>query len=242
VTQKAARRTGQDSAASSEFVASLFASVRERRTFGRHPLWLRVVRGDLDRRGLQTFARQFFLQVREFPRAVSALHARCPYPEERPHLAENLYEEETGRLSGSAPHPELFLRFGAALGLRRDAMVSTAPLPATAALIDWFEVSTQLRSFAEGVAAITVAAEGQVPGAFGDFARALERHYNLSHEAVAFWDVHDEADRDHCDVGDHILARHTVDPAMQARVREALERSLDMWWAFFDGIDRACTR
>jgi pyrroloquinoline quinone (PQQ) biosynthesis protein C len=72
---------------------------------------------------------QFFLQVREFPRAVSALHARCPTASER----------------------------------------------------------------IEGAAAITLAAEGQVPGAFGPFARALEKHYGLSREQVAFWDVHAKA-------------------------------------------------
>ncbi len=61
------------------------------------------------------FAAQFFLQVREFPRAFSALHSRC-HAEERVKLAESLYEEETGKISGSAPHPELFIRLGVALG------------------------------------------------------------------------------------------------------------------------------
>ncbi len=35
--------------------------------------------------------------------------------------------------------------------------------PSTAALIDWFELSTKDRSFAEGIGAINLAAEGQVP-------------------------------------------------------------------------------
>jgi len=26
----------------------------------------------------------------------------------------------------------------------------------------------------------------------------------------------------------------------RARVRRAAERSLDLWWQFFDGIERAC--
>jgi hypothetical protein len=34
--------------------------------------------------------------VREFPRAVSAMHANCPFPKERMALAESVYEEETG--------------------------------------------------------------------------------------------------------------------------------------------------
>jgi pyrroloquinoline-quinone synthase len=188
----------------------------------------------------RVWAAQFFLQVREFPRAVSALHASCPFPQERIKLAESLYEEETGRISGcNLPHPELFLRFGEGLGLAREAMTDAAPLPATAALIDWFELSTKQRSFIEGAAAINLAAEGQVPGSFGRLARALEKHYGLTREQVAFWDVHEEADREHSDVGDHIVVRFATTEEWQRRVREAVEHSLDMWWQFFDGIERA---
>jgi len=162
------------------------------RTFGRHPLWLRIAEGAVPRSALGPFAVQFFLQVREFPRAVSALHSSCPDARERVELAESLYEEETGRISGcNVSHPELFLRFGDGIGVPRDAMTNGAAFPATAALIGWFEHSTRTRSFIEGAAATNLAAEGQVPGAFGPFARALERHYGCSAEQVAFWDVHE---------------------------------------------------
>jgi pyrroloquinoline-quinone synthase len=192
---------------------------------------------------LPTFAVQFFLQVREFPRAVSALHSRCPYADERIKLAESLYEEETGRISGcNLPHPELFIRFGEAVGATRSQMVDGEPLPATAALIDWFELSTTQRSFIEGAAATNLAAEGQVPGAFGPFARALESHYGLTHEQVAFWDVHEDADREHSDIGNHIVVRFATAAEWQAKVRRAVERSLDAWWQFFDGIERAIDR
>ena len=183
---------------------------------------------------------QFFLQVREFPRAVSALHSNCPFPDERIGLAESLYEEETGRISGcNLPHPELFVRFGEGLGLERREMLEGEPLPETAALIDWFELSTKQRSFLEGAAAINLASEGQVPGAFGPFARALEKHYGLNAQQVAFWDIHEMADREHSDVGDHIVIRHTTSDEARQSVRLALERSLDLWWQFFDGIQRS---
>jgi pyrroloquinoline-quinone synthase len=216
------------------FIEDLVARIEARRTFGRHPLWLEIADGKLRREQLKRFAVQFFLQVREFPRAVSAMHANCPFPEERMKLAESVYEEETGRLSGcNLPHPELFL------GLERAEMVEGRPLPATRSLIDWFELSTRQRSFIEAAAAINLAAEGQVPGAFGPMARRLQEHYGLSREAVAFWDVHEIADADHSGVGDHIVVRHATDAAMQARVRDALQHSLDAWWQFFDGIQSA---
>ena len=223
-----------------DFIEDLVACIAARRTFGNHPLWLDLADGKLSREQLKFFAVQFFLQVREFPRAVSAMHANCPFPEERMELAESIYEEETGRISGcNQPHPELFIRFGEAVGLSRSEMTEGSPLPATRALIDWFELSTKQRSFIEGAAAINLAAEGQVPGAFGPMARRLQENYGLSREAVEFWDIHEMADAEHSEVGDHIVVRHAIDAATQARVRDALQHSLDAWWQFFDGIQAA---
>jgi pyrroloquinoline-quinone synthase len=221
------------------FVQELLELIRRGRSFGGHPLWRKISDGRLSRRQLHGFARQFFLQVVEFPRAVSALHSRCPDREERIKLAESLYEEETGRLSKSKPHPELFLDFCAGLGLGREEVLGAEPLPGTAALIHWFELSTRERPFLEGVAAINLAAEGQVVGNFGPFADALQRHYGLSKEAVAFWDVHEVADAEHSDVGDHIVVRHATTDEVQAGVRDAVKTSLRMWWLFFDDMDRA---
>lgn len=212
--------------------------VHERRSFGRHPLWLKITEGRLSRPALAQFARQFFLQVVEFPRAVSALHSRCPDLAERVKLAESIYEEETGRLSGSKAHPELFLDFAAACGVSRAEMLATEPLPSTAALIHWFEFATKILSFYEGVAAINLAAEGQVVGAFGPFARALQKHYGLDEAAVAFWDVHEIADAEHSDVGDHIVVRFATTAERQEAIRKAVHTSLAMWTQFFDGMDR----
>jgi pyrroloquinoline-quinone synthase len=221
------------------FVNSLTELVRLRRSFGGHRLWQKIEEGGLSRAGLQGFATQFFLQVVEFPKAVSALHANCPWLDARRELAESLYEEETGKISQTKPHPELFLDFTRALGLRDVQVIDAIPLPTTTALIHWFELSTRQRPFLEGVAAINLAAEGQVPGAFGPFARALERHYGLSREAVAFWDVHEVADREHSDVGDHIVVRHATTDELQSRITAAVRTSLEMWWQFFDGMDLA---
>jgi len=222
------------------FVEELRAMIDAGRAFGRHPLWRRIADGQLPRSALGPFAVQFFLQVREFPRAVSALHSTCPDIHERVELAESLYEEETGRISGcNVSHPELFIRFGEGVGVPRDEMVQGVPLPTTAALIDWFERSTREHPFIEGAAATNLAAEGQVPGTFGPFARALERHYGCTPAQVAFWDIHEQADREHSAIGDHVVVRLATTPALQADVQRAVARSLELWWAFFDGIATA---
>jgi pyrroloquinoline-quinone synthase len=222
------------------FVDELRALIGAKRAFGRHPLWLRIAEGRLPLDAMPPFVVQFFLQVREFPRAVSALHSSCPDTAERIELAESLYEEETGRISGcNVSHPELFMRFGEGVGVPRNAMVNGVPLATTAALIAWFEDSTKRQSFIAGAAATNLAAEGQVPGSFGPFARALERHYGCTPDQVAFWDVHEHADREHSEIGDHVVVRLATTPQLQADVRGAVERSLELWWSFFDGITEA---
>jgi pyrroloquinoline-quinone synthase len=219
------------------FVEDLRATIDAGRSFGRHPLWRRIADGQVPRAALSPFVVQFFLQVREFPRAVSALHASCTDTQQRIELAESLYEEETGRISGcNVSHPELFIRFGEGIGVPRAAMVDGVPLPTTAALIGWFEQSTRRQPFIEGSAATNLAAEGQVPGAFGPFARALERHYGCTRDAVGFWDIHEQADREHSAIGDHVVVRMATTPELQAGVRRAVARSLELWWQFFDGI------
>ncbi len=223
-----------------EFVEELMKTIQAKRSFGGHPLWHAIAAGQVSREGLKLFAQQFFLQVREFPRGISALHTNCPFPEARAELAENIYEEETGKISGCGlPHPELFIKFGEAVGLKREEMIDAEPLPSTAALVHWFELASKNRSFLEGAAAMTLAAEGQVPGAFANFARALEKQYGLDREAVAFWDVHEEADKDHSDVGDHIVVQHATSDELQERTRRAVNESLAMWWQFFDGMEAA---
>ena len=140
------------------------------------------------------------------------------------------------RPSRPAAGHRLRLSFAVLAVVPREAMVDGVPLPATVALIDWFERSTKVHSFIEGAAATNLAAEGQVPGAFGPFARALERHYGCTREDVAFWDIHEQADREHSAIGDHIVVRLATTPELRTKVREAVACSLAHWWRFFDGI------
>ncbi len=194
------------------FGESLAAEVRAGRSFGGHPLWFKIQEGRLPRPQVQGFAKQFFLQVLEFPRAVSALHSRCTDLGERVKLAESVYEEETGRLSGSKAHPELFLDFATGLGLPRHEVLTATALPSTAALI--------------------------LVGAFGPFARGLQKHYGLDEAQVAFWDVHELADAEHSDVGDHIVIKGATTPESQDQIRRVVRTSLGMWWQFFQGMDQ----
>ena len=63
------------------------------------------------------FEQEYATYVRDFPVMVGWAYVRCPVPEVRRSLAENLYEEETGGLVAGSPHPELFLEYPRGLGM-----------------------------------------------------------------------------------------------------------------------------
>src|SRR5687767_8639275 len=66
------------------------------------------------------FQHEYAVYVRDFPVLLARALGQVPdVPEVRRSLAENLYEEQTGGLSKSAPHPELFLRMMEGLGYTR---------------------------------------------------------------------------------------------------------------------------
>src|SRR5207253_1952608 len=107
-----------------------------------HPMIGMIERGELSHDQLLGFAVQFYqLFPKVFPKPIAALYARCPDdPDIEKHLLENLIEEGTGQVSGSASHRDLYLEFGRVLGMTPEALDAAEPLPETAALLNWREV------------------------------------------------------------------------------------------------------
>ncbi|HET7875570.1 MAG TPA: hypothetical protein VFN71_08580 [Methylomirabilota bacterium] len=65
-----------------------------------------------------------------------------------------------------------------------------------------------------------------------------QEHHGLDRPAVAFWDVHELADAEHSDVGDHIVVTHATTDELQVRIRRAARTSLGISWLCFDGMNR----
>src|SRR4029453_7552305 len=104
------RTEGVRMAATGTFARELYDVVAARHSKD-HPVIGMIERGELSEEQLLGFAVQFYqLFPKVFPKPIAALYARCPDdPEIEKHLLENLIEEGTGQVSGSASHRDLYL-------------------------------------------------------------------------------------------------------------------------------------
>ena len=109
------------------------------------------------------FQQEYAVYVRDFPVFLSRVHSRCPVAEVRRDLAENIYEEETGGLSGTGPHPDLFLYMMEGLGLKRREFRDIKLLPASRNYRRWLDEVTGEMPWIVGAAVVTIFVEGSDP-------------------------------------------------------------------------------
>ena len=126
-----------------------------------HPsYWSLMGPGATRRQLLVHFRQEWGVYVRDFPVFLSRIHARCPEAEVRQALAENLYEEETGRISGGGPHAELFLHMMEGLGFGRGAFERVRLLPESRAYREYLDDMTSQAFWIVGLAVATIFVEG----------------------------------------------------------------------------------
>ena len=69
---------------------------------------------------LPHFQQEWAVYVRDFPQLLARVMGHSDTPQDvRAMLAANIYEEQTGGISGTTSHPELFLRMMEGCGFSR---------------------------------------------------------------------------------------------------------------------------
>jgi pyrroloquinoline-quinone synthase len=151
-------------------------------------------------------------------------------------IAEVAYEEATGRLmSNGVSHHKLYLNFAKGLGLEPAEMYDPPYSPGVAAFQAWFAYICS-KSFLEGVAAHMLAGEAAIPGLYIKIARKLQEKFGLSDEAVAYWVIHDSADKEHSDVGRRLLDQFAKTDDDRRLVLKTAKRMLDIQHLMYDDI------
>jgi len=201
------------------------------------------------------YQQEFEVYVRDFPILLSRVHARCPDAAVRQDLAENLFEEETGKLSKGVPHPELFLVMMEGLGFPRSRFSGVDLIPEAAAYRAWIDQVTTRRPWIEGAALVTIFIEGsredrrrvaaREPEDPVDIEADLRGHFLVQHYGAdpRFLDLkraHHMVETGHRKMAWKMVLEHARTPRSGERLRSLLERTLELWLLYRDGVGRAC--
>lgn len=222
----------------------------------RHRCLLRFERGGYGPRSRDfalSFARWYHGYSAWFPAFLRAVIERLESREHRTLLASNLAEEQ-GSLGDEdqealaalgidpatvdgVPHPELFRRYCAALGLSTTDL-ATPPIPT----IEWrSSLLASLRAGTEAyaVGALGLGTEAVVSTVYAPLVAGLERVEGLERADVVFFELHCHVDDQHYDD----LRRIAIDLARSEAGRRDLERgmthALDLRQRFWDEFERA---
>jgi len=199
-----------------------------------HPFYQRWQAGQLMREELQGYAKEYFSFESEFPRFLSALHAKCPDNQMRQQLLENLVHEEQGEDN----HPELWLRFAEGMGVSRESVKEHFRSDETEHLMRTYRDLVGREGIAQGVAAL-YAYERQQPDVARTKMDGLKSFYGVNDEAtVAFFKAHQHYDVFHAEAEIGILEKLCETKEDEDRVVAAVETSLDALYDFLDGVER----
>jgi pyrroloquinoline-quinone synthase len=200
------------------------------------------------------FRHEYLVYVRDFPVLLArALGTVPPIEDVRESLAANLYEEQTGGLSGSAAHPKLFVRMMAGLGLEPGAFVDDDAWlhPAGLRYRDSLRERSCAAPWQAGVALLTIFVEGSVnerAELAGTFARRsgeeavrehpLVKHYGCPAAAMDLTRAHAAVEGDHRGDAWRMVLEHTGEPegATARAVVGTCEEALTLWHAYRDGV------
>lgn len=224
-------------------------SVMERK---QHWAWPAFTRGLVKKGRLHVHLEQeFATYVRDFPVLLGRAYVQCPVAEVRRELAENIFEEETGKLSLGRPHPELFLEYPRGLGMDLKRFEAISYLPGAARYRALLDHCTEQRGWEVATAVTTLFLEGTPyergeldPNAPKRPEPALEdhplvKHYGLPLEHLALTKAHRRIEGSHRAAAWHVLLSF-VDAPKQPAVVAAMEEVLRAWLAYRDDVAAAC--
>jgi pyrroloquinoline-quinone synthase len=194
---------------------------------------------------------EYATYVRDFPVMVGWVYVRCPIPEVRRSLAENLYEEETGGLVAGKPHPQLFLEYPRGLGMDLSRFESVELLPAAKTYRAFLDEATQHFGWDVAAAIITIFVEGTkdertvLDPSMADLPlpalheHPLVKHYGMPVEHLALTKAHRQVERSHRNLAWKVIPEN-VSPMRRGTVVRAMKEALGLWLSYRDAVASAC--
>ena len=183
---------------------------------------------------LKEYACQYYQQVKNFPKYLSATHSICDDLSFRKILLENLCDEENDdEESGIVNHMQLWKNFCLGLNLTEEQIENTEIMPTTKNLIGEFS-NLSRESFEAGVG-VLYAQEHQYAKISESKRCGLEKFYGINDkETVKFFSVHEKADIWHAEQLETLL--DNIPQEKQTSILEAGRRAMRALNVFLDGM------
>ena len=217
-----------------------------------HWAWPRFTAGEVAKERLHVHLEQeYAVYIRDFAVMLGRAYVQCPVPAVRRDLAENLFEEETGKLSRGRPHAELFLEYPRGLGMDLARFDAVELLSAAKVYRELLDEMTTNRGWEIAVAVTTLFLEGTKyergeidPNAPKRPEPALEehplvKHYGLPLSSLQLTKVHREVEGDHRAAAWRMVLDH-VDAAQRPDVVTAMQAVQQRWLEYRDAVAEAC--
>jgi len=196
------------------------------------------------------FEQEYSTYVRDFPVMVGWAYVRCPIPEVRRSLAENLYEEETGGLVAGRPHPELFLEYPRGLGMDLQRFEHVELMPAARNYRAFLDDATQRYGWDIAAAIVTIFVEGTkdergaldptgLPAPEPIEEHPLVKHYGLPINCLALTRAHRQVEGNHRAAAWKAILDH-VSPTRRGPVVRAMREALERWLLYRDEVAALC--
>jgi pyrroloquinoline quinone (PQQ) biosynthesis protein C len=202
------------------------------------------------------FQQEYAAYVRDFPVFLARVHGKNPPLEVRKMLAENIYEEDTGKLSLGTSHPELFMNMMKGLGFRLRQFEKIELLPATLPYRAWLDRISNGSDWVLGAAVLTIFVEGSVhdrqellhppqPKTRHHIDEKIKQHplvqyHGVSPHAMDLIRAHQMVEAGHRHDAYAMVVNYAKETAQQDAVLKVMDKSLQLWLRYRDGVARAC--
>ncbi len=240
--------TGMDRVGQVDFREALLG-IMERKT---HWAWSSFTNGlvAVDRLHVH-LEQEYATYVRDFPVLVARAYIACPIASVRRELIENVYEEETGGIQAGRPHPELFLEYPRGLNMDLSRFEQVALIPAALRYRAFLDETTLRGGWEVGAAVTTLFVEGTAhergeldPNAARRPNPPLEdhplvKHYGLPLDHLQLTKAHRAVEGDHRKTAWRVMLEH-VAADKRGAVIDAMQRALELWQGYRDGVAEAC--
>ena len=237
------------------FLDSLRDEIVQHNAMILHPFMQSLYAGDLTKDQVAGFARQFWVipHTHMINNAGKLAHAQLWRGGFLQQLLESPYDKElTEQLGGAVldemgkteispqSHYDCYFFLTDALGIPREEMGRPEDLLPNSLLVmhAWTKSALEF-SLLELIASHNFVNDHSNTIAYPRLCKALMEHYGLSREAVTWFDLHGEVDKEHGAMSRYVLETIIRTEDDQRVARYAAKFGLGIKWALFDGVMNA---